>query len=102
MPLRSSPSGYCAAVRTPPHSPTADAVVPPASVLPLPPLVSWRSFLLAPRASAPAPQITIFPKGSQNVVRPLHQECPWIFIPFFADAHLWFARARVFRLDVVG
>ena len=25
---------------------------------------------------SPAPQITIFPKGSQNVVRPLYQQCP--------------------------
>jgi hypothetical protein len=33
MPPRSSPSGYCATVRTLLHSPTADAEVPPASVL---------------------------------------------------------------------
>src|SRR5215472_17048104 len=45
MPLRSSLSDYCAAVRTPRHLPTTDAAVPPASVLPPPPLVSWRSFL---------------------------------------------------------
>ena len=54
MPLRSSPSGCCATVRTPVHSPTADAAVPLASVLPPPLPVSWHSFLLAPRASAPS------------------------------------------------
>src|SRR5215470_3487493 len=54
MPLRSSLSDYCAAVRKPRHLPTADAAVPPVSVLPPPPLVSWRSFLLAPRASIPS------------------------------------------------
>src|SRR6516165_5182791 len=36
MPLRSSLSDYCAAVRKPRHLPTADAAVPPASVLPPP------------------------------------------------------------------
>src|SRR5215467_15296836 len=54
MLLRSSLSDYCAAVRKPLHLPTTDAAAPPASVLPPPPLVSWRSFLLAPRASAPS------------------------------------------------
>src|SRR6516164_8868077 len=54
MPLRSSLSGYCAAVRTPRHLPTTDAAVPPTFAPPPPPLVSWRSFLLAPRASIPS------------------------------------------------
>src|SRR5215469_9057188 len=53
MLLLSSLSDYCAAVRKPRHLSTTDAAVPPASVLLPPPLVSWRSFLLAPRASAP-------------------------------------------------
>jgi hypothetical protein len=54
MPLRSLPSGYCAVVRTLLHSPTTDAAVPPAFVPPLPPLVSCRFSLRAPRASAPS------------------------------------------------
>ena len=77
MPLRSSPFGYCATVRTPLRSPTADAAVPPASVLPPPPLVSWRSFLLAPRAFAPsvanhclpqmAPKCSVLPAPAASV-----------------------------------
>src|SRR5579862_2426092 len=54
MPLRSSPSDYCAMVRTLLRPPTADAAVPPASVPPPPPPVSWRFSLLVPRASAPS------------------------------------------------
>src|SRR5215469_18821111 len=54
MPLCSSLSGYCAAVRTLLRSPTTDAKVPPACAPPPPPPVSWRSFPLAPRASAPS------------------------------------------------
>jgi hypothetical protein len=53
MPLRSSPSDYCATVRILLHSPTVGAAVPLASVLLPPPPVSWRFSLLAPRASAP-------------------------------------------------
>jgi len=54
MPLCSSLSDYCAAVRTPLHLPTTDAKVRPTCAPPPPPHVSWRSFLLAPRASAPS------------------------------------------------
>ena len=75
-PLRSSPSGYYATVRTPLHSPTADAAVPPTCVLPPPPLVSCRFSSSCGKFLSPAPQITVFPKGSQNVVRSLHQQRP--------------------------
>src|SRR5690242_20173713 len=54
MPLRGSPFDYCATVRTPLHSPTTDAAVPPTCAPPLPPPVSCRFSLLAPRASAPS------------------------------------------------
>src|SRR5215467_1142179 len=53
-PLRSSPSGYYATVRTPLHSPTADAAVPPTCVLPPPPLVSCRFSLLVRQLSVPS------------------------------------------------
>src|SRR5215467_1620534 len=75
-PLRSSPSGYYATVRTPLHSPTADEAVPPTCVLPPPPLVSCRFSSSCGKFLSPAPQITVFPKGSQNVVRSLHQQRP--------------------------
>src|SRR5204863_9712140 len=52
-PPRASLSGYCAVVRTPLHSPTTDAVVPPTFWPPQPPLVSWHFSLLAPQALVP-------------------------------------------------
>src|SRR5262249_10989970 len=36
----------------------------------------------------PAPQITVFSKRPQNVVRPLHQKRPQILVTLFADVHL--------------
>jgi hypothetical protein len=39
----------------------------------------------------PSPQITIFSKRSQNVVRALHQHRSQIPVSFFADVLLWFA-----------
>jgi hypothetical protein len=76
MPLRSSSSGYYAAVRTPLHSPTTDVAVPIASALPQRQLVSWRFFLLARQVMSPPSQIAVFPKRSQNVMRSLHQQRP--------------------------
>src|SRR5437879_3014331 len=52
-PQRASLCGYCAVVRTPLHSPTTDAVVPPTFWPPQPPLASWHFSLLAPQVLAP-------------------------------------------------
>src|SRR5467141_4113199 len=52
-PRRASPSGYCAVVRTPLHSPTTDAAVPLAFSPPQPRLASSHFFLLAPQVLAP-------------------------------------------------
>src|ERR1700757_5538206 len=51
-----------------------------------------------PRAasfSPPSPQITVFSKGSQDVVRSLHQHGSQITVSFFADAHLRLALTGV-------
>jgi hypothetical protein len=40
---------------------------------------------------SPSPQITVFPKWSQNVVGSLHHHGAQIPVSFFADALLWFA-----------
>src|SRR6266446_5109375 len=52
-PRRASLSGYCAAVRTPRHSPTTDAAVPLAFSPPQLPLTSSHFFLLAPQGLVP-------------------------------------------------
>jgi hypothetical protein len=52
-PRRASLCGYCAGVRTPLHSPTTDAVVPPTFWPPQQPLVSWRFSLLARQVAVP-------------------------------------------------
>src|SRR5215469_2710346 len=44
---------------------------------------------------SPAPQITVFPKGSQNVVRSLDQQRPQIPISLLGDVHLWLTLPRV-------
>src|SRR3984885_7295161 len=44
---------------------------------------------------SPSPQITVFSKRSQNVVRSLHHHGAQIAVAFFADAFLWFALSRV-------
>jgi hypothetical protein len=86
-------SGYCATVRTLLHRPTAGAVVPLACA-------TAARFLAVfpPRAESFRPQqrkSLVFPKGSQNVVRSLHQQRPQILISLFADARLWFAFGRI-------
>jgi hypothetical protein len=76
MPPRSWPSGYCATVRTPLRLPTIDAAVPPA-FLPRHHRPFLGGFSISRRElPPPATQVTVFPKGSQNVVRPLHQQGP--------------------------
>src|ERR1700745_1114936 len=95
MPLCSSPSGCCAAVRTPLHSPTTDAAVPPACALPPPPPVSGVLSSSLGELLSPSAQITILPQGCQHVVCPLHQQLPQILVSLFADVHLWRALARV-------
>src|SRR3981081_4739441 len=52
-PRRASLCGYCAVVRTPLHSPTTDAVVPPTFWPPRQQLVSWRFSLLARQVAVP-------------------------------------------------
>src|SRR3977135_531592 len=52
-PQRASLCGYCAVVRTPLHSPTTDAVVPPTFWPPRQQLVSWRFSLLARQVAVP-------------------------------------------------
>src|ERR1700732_3835285 len=52
-PRRASLCGYCAVVRTPLHSPTTDAVVPPTFWPPQQPLVSWHFSLLARQVAVP-------------------------------------------------
>ena len=42
-----------------------------------------------------APEITVDPKWSQNVLRPLHQQGSQIGIAFLADVHLGLALAGV-------
>src|SRR5207244_1410312 len=44
---------------------------------------------------SPSPQITVFSKGSQDVVRPLHQHGPQIRVSFFTDVHLRLALSGV-------
>src|SRR2546429_3240399 len=39
------------------------------------------------KAQSPSPQITVFSKGSQDVVRPLHQHGPQIRISFRSEEH---------------
>jgi hypothetical protein len=41
------------------------------------------------------PQITVFSKGAQNVVHPLHQHGSQITVSFLADAHLRLALTGV-------
>jgi hypothetical protein len=43
------------------------------------------------KLQSPSPQIAVFSKRSQNVVRSLHHHRAQIPIPFFADFLLWFA-----------
>src|SRR5882762_11155235 len=52
-PPRASLCGYCAVVRTPLHSPTTDAVVPPTFWPPQQPLVSWHFSLRARQVAVP-------------------------------------------------
>src|SRR5229473_4392728 len=40
---------------------------------------------------SPSPQITVFSKRSQNVMRSLHHHRSQIPVSFFADSLLWFA-----------
>src|ERR1700694_2033911 len=47
------------------------------------------------KLASPSPQIAVFSKRSQNVVRSLHHHRPQIPVSFFADALLWFALPRV-------
>ena len=44
---------------------------------------------------SPAPQIAVFSKRPQNVMRSLHQHRSQIPVTLFADALLWFALPRV-------
>ena len=44
---------------------------------------------------SPAPQITVNPEGSQNMLRTLHQQGAQIGIAFLADVHLRLALAGV-------
>src|SRR6266581_2905143 len=76
-------------VRTPLRSPTTDGAV-------LPAFGNYRSFLGIFSSSLrklppPSPQITVFSKRPQNVVRPLHHHRSQIPVSFFADFLLWFA-----------
>src|SRR6266436_9757301 len=50
---RASLCGYCVVVRTPLHSPTTDAVVPPTFWPPPQPLVSWHFSLRARQVAVP-------------------------------------------------
>ena len=43
----------------------------------------------------PAPQITVFSKGAQNVVSALHQQGSEVSVSFFADVQLWLTHTRV-------
>src|ERR1700686_4456359 len=47
------------------------------------------------KLASPSPQITVFAKRSQNVVRSLHHHRAQIPVSFFADALLGFALPRV-------
>src|SRR3984957_3605374 len=44
---------------------------------------------------SPSPQIAVFSKRSQNIVRSLHHHRAQIPVSFFADPLLWFALPRV-------
>jgi hypothetical protein len=94
-PRRASLCGYCAGVRTPLHSPTTDAVGPPTFWPPQQPLVSWHFSSSLGKSQSPSPQITILPKGSQNIVCPLHQHRSQIAVSFFTDVHLRLALSGV-------
>src|SRR5712664_4509369 len=57
---------------------------------------NYRSFLGIFSSSlrklpSPSPQITVFSKRPQNVMRSLHHHRSQIPVSFFADALLWFA-----------
>src|SRR5215475_8709634 len=95
MPLRASSSGYCVAVRKPLHLSTTDATVSLVFALPPLPLVSWRFFLLARRASVPSTVDHCLP---QRVPKYSALPAPAAFVdtrPLFADVHLWLAVAGV-------
>src|SRR6266481_2154985 len=47
------------------------------------------------KLASPSPQITVFSKRSQNVVRSLHHHRAQVPVSFFADALLWFTLPRV-------
>src|SRR6202521_2399317 len=47
------------------------------------------------KLASPSPQITVFSKRSQNVVRSLHHHRSQIPVSFFADFLLWFALPRI-------
>src|SRR6202790_4885194 len=47
------------------------------------------------KLASPSPQITVFSKWSQNIVRSLHHHRAQIPVSFFADTLLWFALPRV-------
>src|SRR5580700_581674 len=47
------------------------------------------------KLASPSPQITVFSKRSQNVMRSLHHHRAQIPVSFFADALLWLALPRV-------
>src|SRR5207245_2377008 len=44
---------------------------------------------------SPSPQITVFPKRSENVMRPLHHQGAQISVSLLADVQLWLALAGV-------
>src|SRR5208283_3683266 len=71
------------------------AAGPPAFSPPQQPLASWHFSLLALQVLAPSPQITVLSKGSQDVVRPLHQHGSQVTVSFFTDVHLRLALTRV-------
>jgi hypothetical protein len=78
-------------VRTPLRSPTTDGAVSPTFSPPRPPLVSWRFSSSLCKLPSPSPQITVFSKRAQNVMRSLHHHGSQIPISFFADLLLWLA-----------
>jgi hypothetical protein len=80
-------AGGCVVVRTPLRSPTDDAAARQFARR-----RNDRPFLSVPASAlgqlqAPAPEITVDPERSQNVMRTLHQQRAQIRIALFADVH---------------
>src|SRR5882762_7762254 len=70
-PRRASLCGYCAVVRTPLHSPTTDAVVPPTFWPPQQQLVSWHFSLRARQVAVPIAADHYLPQRAPECSAPL-------------------------------